>query len=367
MRLLLGVMLMILTTSLLPAAEPVARPLLGAIRWDAWHGDQGTPGKAVQTALSPRQWHDRLPFFAKVLGDDAVAIDGTAQAVMDQEIAYAEAAGIDYWAFVTYADGDAMSLGMARYLSSTKAARLKFCLVTECNRWANPAFIERVTTLISDPRYLTVLHGRPVLFLGFIYAQKVKEKWKDAAGLKIVIDQVKATVRKTRGVDPYLVIMDFNPQRGKEWLDALGGEALCSYAITSSAKGGTYQALTDQAGRFWTDCAATGAQVVPICTAGWDRRPRIAYPMPWETWQKPGAGIEVFTEKATPAQLAAHVRDGLDWIDAHPASAPARLALLYAWNENDEGGWIVPTLADGTARLDAIGAMLKAWTPRQPK
>lgn len=75
---------------------------VGAIRWDAWHGDHGTPGRAVEQALGPVAYHGRLPFFAQVLGDDAVRIDGTPQAVMDAEITYAADAGLAYWAFVTY-------------------------------------------------------------------------------------------------------------------------------------------------------------------------------------------------------------------------------------------------------------------------
>ena len=30
--------------------------------------------------------------------------------------------------------------------------------------------------------------------------------------------------------------------------------------------------------------------------------------------------------------------------------------LVYAWNENSEGGWLVPTLGEGTARVDALAA-----------
>jgi hypothetical protein len=40
--------------------------------------------------------------------------------------------------------------------------------------------------------------------------------------------------------------------------------------------------------------------------------------------------------------------------------------LIYAWNENDEGGWLVPTLnPDGSAnseRLTAMAAKLKNKT-----
>ena len=41
---------------------------------------------------------------------------------------------------------------------------------------------------------------------------------------------------------------------------------------------------------------------------------------------------------------------------------PANAVIIYAWNENDEGGWLIPTLkTDGTAdtgRVDAAGKVL---------
>jgi len=33
--------------------------------------------------------------------------------------------------------------------------------------------------------------------------------------------------------------------------------------------------------------------------------------------------------------------------------------MLYAWNENGEGGYLTPTRAEGTAYLDAIARTVK--------
>ena len=104
--------------------------------------------------------------------------------------------------------------------------------------------------------------------------------------------------------------------------------------------------------------------------AGWDRRPRVEHPVPWETWQKPGQGLDRFYHAPTPAELATHVQDALDWLRDNPA-APARCALIYAWNENDEGGWLVPTLAaDGTPdtrRIEALGHVLRRPPAEEPR
>ena len=335
------------------------RPIVGAIRWDAWHGEQGTPGLAVQRSLAPRQWHTRLPFFAKVLGDGQVSIDGSAQAVMDQEIAYAASAGLDYWAFVTYPPESSMSLGLKRYLASTKRRLIRFCLITECSRWRDPKYVGRLATLMAEPGYLLVLDRRPVLYLGFIQDAKLQAHWGGAGGFRRTIDGLRAAARKKGLANPYIVVMDPNPQRGKSWLEKLGCDAISSYAVQGGAREAPYAALAQYAERFWERCAATGAHTVPTVMAGWDRRPRVARPVPWEKWQKPGVGMDKYYEAPTPKELAAHLQRAVRWLQSHPTQAPAALAIIYAWNENDEGGWLVPTLAEGNARLEAIRPILR--------
>jgi hypothetical protein len=83
-------------------------------------------------------------------------------------------------------------------------------------------------------------------------------------------------------------------------------------------------------------------------------------PVPWEAWQKPGEGLDRFYQTPRPDELAAHLERSLRWVEGHPEATPARVVLIYAWNEFDEGGWICPTLEHGSDRLDAIGKVLKA-------
>ena len=92
---------------------------------------------------------------------------------------------------------------------------------------------------------------------------------------------------------------------------------------------------------------------------GWDRRPRVEHPVFWETWQKPNVGLEKFYRAPTAAELQQHLRRALAWVKAYPNAAPARAILIYAWNENDEGGWLVPALQDGDWRVKAAGTALK--------
>ncbi len=73
---------------LLFAAEPATTPhvTVGAIRWDAWHGDASDIGFAVQKSLSPKHWRSRLPFFSEVSHDGTVAIRGDTDEVMRREL-----------------------------------------------------------------------------------------------------------------------------------------------------------------------------------------------------------------------------------------------------------------------------------------
>ncbi len=77
-------------------------PIVGAIRWDAWYGE-GSATKAVEASLGQPKYHFRLPWFARVVGGDKVSINGDSQAIVEQEIAYAAKAGLNYWAASTLA------------------------------------------------------------------------------------------------------------------------------------------------------------------------------------------------------------------------------------------------------------------------
>ncbi len=49
--------------------------------------------------------------------------------------------------------------------------------------------------------------------------------------------------------------------------------------------------------------------------------------------------MSVWYPERTPKLMEEFVRAGVQWLDEHPDKATAqRLLLLYAWNENGEGG-----------------------------
>jgi hypothetical protein len=316
------------------------RSIVGAIRWDAWHGDAegpASPGMAVERSLGPKHWHYRLPFYAKVVGENKVEARANTQAIMDQEITYASNAQLDYWAFLTYNPKSSMSIGMQLYLSSPLKAKVKFCVICHHIR-ETPEEIERLVGYMKDPQYVRVLGDRSLVYVFQCDAQKAffdaLTKAVEAAGLK----------------RPYLVNMG-NTKAG------IGFDAVSSYVGTDR--------------NAWNTSKNKGVKVIPSISTGGDRSPRVENPVPWEGG---GAGKPVVVgpldpPEKTAANIAGRVASALEWNRANPNAGEANAVIIYAWNEFDEGGWLCPTLSEGTGRLDAIHRVLTAAEKQavQPK
>jgi hypothetical protein len=328
---------------------------VGAIRWDAWQVPDSVETRAVARALTPPEYHARLPFFAELGPDGTPRIDGGRQEVMDREIALARRAGLSFFAFVAYPAGSAMDRGLSLFLASTARAGFRFCLIGELRTWGSAGqpsdAIRRHASLLRHPDYLRLAGDRPVYFLGFITPALVQERWGGPEGLAAAIRAFRTEARAEGGADPFLVIMGRTTLA--ELARQVGADALGAYThADGEARGAPYAELAALAEARWAEQAATGLPVLPTAMAGWDRRPRVANPVPWEAWQRRGAGMDRHYRSGTPDEIAAHVARCRDWSSRHRASAGA--CLVYAWNENDEGGWLVPTRPFDDARIEAL-------------
>jgi len=343
---------------------PAGRPLVGAIRWDAWHRVPADgiawPVRAMERSLAPARYHHRLPFFATAVADGEVRVNGYTAEIVDREIAFAKAGGLDYWAFLLYATNDPMSQALSLYLASPRRADVRFCAI------AGTATLERepsrLVELMGQACHVKVAGGRPLLFAFRVTDASVRA-WGGPEKARARFDALRAAAVAAGCGDPYLVAMNDSAAEGRRIAGVIGADAIGDYAVAGNGgtNGTPYAELARTARRFWEEAARAGAALVPLAMAGWDRRPRVEQPVPWETWQKPGDGLDRYYASPTPAELAAHVREASDWVGAHPERCPARAVLIYAWNEHDEGGWLCPTLgADGrpdTSRLDALAAL----------
>ena len=347
-----------------PAIASHGRPLVGAIRWDAWQ-ENGDIQATVERTLGPSHWHYRLPFFARVTGSNSVAINGNTPAIMDQEINYAASAGIDYWAFCLYPDAIGMSHGLHRYLSSPIKHRINFALNLQGGWVAGTtegwdAQLPRYVNYFKDPAYQKVLGNRPLVFL--FNRIPPTPKFPDGAAVAAAIRQLRIVTTNGGLGNPYIVFQGWNAKNDFNTMREYGLDAIGAYAVfPDPALGTSYAALVAKGHRMWEAGQATSADVVPIVTAGWDDRTRVETKTPWTM------GSTNYTLPPTPAELANHLDNALDWTSRHLTNgAPANTVLIYAWNENDEGGWLVPTLnPDGSTnadRLTVLAAKLKNET-----
>ena len=344
-------------------AEPLERPLVGAIRWDAWYAPGSEPTQAVERSLSPLQFQSRLPFFAQLDAERRVSFPVLTPKLMDLEIELAAYAGLDFWAFVGYPAGSPMTVALRQYLASSTLRGIRFCMFTQLEYWGTsqaPApLIDEHIALMKHDAYVRVSDGRPLYFLGFITAAKANERWGGLEGLRAQISRFRERAVAANAGDPYLVLGGYTRETAALAQVLAGGDAVGTYAIADPRGTGDYAALAQFAESGWqTMAAGVDKPVVPTVMTGWDRRPRVEHPVPWERQQRPGAGIEYFYGVPQPEELSAHLRRAFAWIQSQPADRRASVVLIYAWNENDEGGWLVPTIPCDTRRLEALHVAL---------
>lgn len=355
------------------AAQSVAAtpcPAVGAIRWDAWFGGKGVPGQAVEKSLGPERWHARLPVCARVQGADKVQIacDGADQMV--REIEQASLAGITYWAFVTYPEDDPMNGGLQTYLQSPAKSKINFALISELSKWGSAtryrAVIERYSRLLADRSYQKTDDGRPIFFLGFVTDEALTSMFGGRAPFAKLVQELRQLVRNAGQSDPYIVLLDKNVSRAQALIRDLGLDAISAYAVAdNNVRNGEYRQLTELTSAFWAEATAAGLPLVPPVMTGWDRRPRVLNPVPWERTRFSEEQMERFFKLPKPAELEAHLGAAMRWTQRAESAPAPKTVLVYAWNEFDEGGWLAPTLGEGNARLDAVKRAVGTVCPRK--
>lgn len=296
---------------------------------------------------NPNQTSDLYVDNVNVVVTESVNCEGTSQEVMDQEIRYAAAAGIDYWAFDYYPQ---QPLARARelYLSSTLKNQINWCAILDGNFMAQyDANLSELVARFGESNYQKVLDGRPlVYFLNNATADKVTKMRSKATGAGLP--------------NPYIVVMGWTAQGVADVKAAVGADAVSRYA-TGQTNGAPYSSLTSLETSLWSDYASTAGQVIPTVSTGWDPRPMYEYPVPWGVQPSEDyLGLkDQWAQQATPTEIAKHLGDAISWSNSHTANVPPNTVLIYAWNEHLEGGWICPTLHEmqnsgRPLRLDAI-------------
>ena len=301
------------------------------------------------------------PFTARSISENKVEFRSDTQEVMDREIAYAKAGGLDFWAFDYYhpqawPTADKHNYGLKLYLASKHKSDIHFSLIVfplgkhlgPPKEW--PQTTASLIKFFKEPTYQKVLGGRPLLFF-YSLDQMVKTFGSEAAARSALMTLRAESVKQGAG-DPYFVAQVWSGPEGAGYVDKFGFDAIGAYAYTEGGKkeaGFPYADLARATRKFREDCKATGKKVVPLVSVGWDNRPLrgrkdLYMPPPYGPWY----------EQATPKEIEEETRVAIQWCRVNPAIAESNTILIYAWNETEEGGWLHPTLKEGPARLDAI-------------
>lgn len=342
--------------------RPAARPTVGAIRWDGWW--EGNPW---EKNLSPKEWNSRLPFYAERKAGGGYAVVSDRQSVMDEEIQLAAKAGLDYWAFCYYhpdswAEADRYNYGWKRYRQSRHRSKLGFAFLLQAGqhlgrkeKW--PETCASLASIAREPGYVKVLKNPPLFY---VFTVDAMEWWFGSAekARQAIAVLAKACEKEQLG-EPYLVAQVFSAQVGQNAVKNNGFHAIGAYSAPGSGEKReyTYPELAWWNRWYRDQFVATGCEVVPLANSGWDGRPRLPDPDLAKHYQGP------WCAQPTPDELAVNVKEMVTWIGQNPKACPTQTGLIYAWNETDEGGWLVPTRSEGKSRLDALAKVLRPSLP----
>lgn len=356
---LLAVMMQCLMVTASWAAEPAGRAKIGAYYFDGWSGqtDRTHLPERLKTEFAARQpiwgWYDNTV------------------AIMQQQIDLAADHGIRFFAFCWYwPEGASKTTPNNNALSLFRQApnrdRMEFCLLVANHKGyrIGPKDWETVTDrwveLFKDPRHLKV-DGKPLLIIfspgelntAFGNPGKVHEaldrlrQKAAAAGIKEICVAACCTPRVVKG------------RSNLKDLEAAGYDLFTAYNYAGAGavdpgKQQKYENLVAGCQKIWETFAQEATiPYLPLVNIGWDKRP-------WEKPEQPEKH-SVFYPDRTPQAVGQAVSSAIDWLDRHPdKTLRERLVLLYAWNENGEGGYLTPTQADGDAYLKAVQAAVSA-------
>jgi hypothetical protein len=336
--------------------EPFRRMKLGAYYFDGWAGkcpyDDGTDANA---------WAKGMPtHFTKKL---ATTFSGRkpiwgwrddTKAIMEQQIDLAADHGIAFFAFCWYwstnqgpinvpaIESDSKHTSMYQFMNAENNDKMEFCLLVANHQGAeiigDAAWKQAANywiKLFKYPRYLKT-GGKPLIII-------FSPSGVDKAGLAYLQESAKAA-----GFPGVAVAYCGNgkPEDGftlRTHYNIIPGNG------NHVSEPHPYQELVNAHMNAWN--GSIQQPYIPVATVGWDRRP-------WESPDGFGSGSTPtwYFEGNTPLAVESFINQMAIWMEHRPANCTSdKLALIYAWNEIGEGGWLVPCTDDPKGELlDAI-------------
>lgn len=357
-----------------------SRPLLGAQRWDMYSGDAMWSGKQElgfipggQGFLASAQWHHRAPWFCRAQPGNVTGPltfnypfnAAVLQKVMDEEIAYAFNAGLDFWIFNTptrslVPGNTSLGLGawnlhnnLDAYLAHRGTNKPNFVTALfgfsalNYSKSLVDVMLEEVLPYMQLPHWQTVLGGRPLLPVLYPANFEINLGNQSSPAERMSLAEFVAYLRNrtmAAGMkDPYIVAEETNAcfnlaQKYK----AAGFDAISDYqggyggAMCQRGKGPSYrdatQGLLDAYVKSFDGNNASLPYVPPM--------PNQLYQWPrfqqaHETWAY---------ELPQPGDIADRIKRVFDHVEARSDGlCEAQTVFMYSWNEMSEGGGLCPS------------------------
>jgi hypothetical protein len=335
---------------------------IGTIRWDAYYEtkEPQSPSSQVARALSPREYHNRAPFFSRVTSEGNIVFDAYTKETWEMEANYA----ID-WAYCWYRDDDPLSTARKYHVQSKKHDEIQMCGILGVNRM-DDITMQQLYQAMQEDYYLKTDGGNPIVYVFNGYNSLDKE---GIANLRL--EAGKAGVEKPLFIS---VMMPVNNIDRCKKIAECGYDAVSFYCYFATSVAMPYAELaknTEARNKTVAQyCTETNLKIIPSFSAGSATEPRIDNPVSWTQ------GYEKYAQLGTPAEIAQHAANVIGWAKEHTELIGANAVISYAWNEHDEGGWLCPTLlADengnqifdnngkprgNTSILDAVKEVFKA-------
>lgn len=308
---------------------------------------------------------------------------------MEQQIDYASASGLSYFAFDWYYNGtmQKMNRDVDTFLSAKNSKKMDFCL-NVCNEedaritkdnWQ--AAVDAWLPYLENPQNIKV-DGKPVImFFSSYWLQyclggtentnacfKYLNDKLVAAGLPgvcIIASECPYGTPDTREID--FNVNNFSDAAWKQVVSdrkvqgfsGLTGYNYRQYSPVTLSDGTQsycipYEKMTAEHEQCWKAFSDYNMPYVPCILGGWDCRP-------WETdWAGNSNGSRsCYAADRTPTALYKHIIDAAEWLKSNPKCSVGNLAILYAWNEYCEGGYIAPTKGDDGRLLSGVRQAMK--------
>jgi hypothetical protein len=232
-----------------------------------------------------------------------------------------------------------------------------------------------VTEDFLNPDYVRV-DGKPLLVVYEI--SNAAQLWGGAGGVNKAIDIVQQTARQHGLPGVFVVGTHQEPAEYTQgcFLDcgydgdllAQHWDALSKYTFNQDVKPVDgpipYSQMAAAQESIWSRYAQQNAfRFIPSVPAGWDERSS-------NELVKDSSGVpRLFWFTRTPSEVGGLLHDAIDWVNrdpqmrVEPAPTPP-VVLIEAWNELQEGAYVLPTDEDGYGYGQAIAqAVGIPWTP----